>query len=309
LYPHRRTPIAYDATTSRPLFTLTEGLSAEDPRTCASSWLTTGGLAPVLRSASGGSADRDPCAARPRCLCFATDTTRRVLAAALSGTCRVRSTWSFIWHPRPLPSAISAIRWPPCGRAAMAPSTLWSSPDDAAHGSCSPRRQRCTATRWSSAARDLLGKRQPHRATQRVRRVEAVRRGPHLRLPPAGPRRCPRRPDLQHLRPPDGRRRRTRGAHIPGSGPQGPTDDGRRRWRADQDHPGPLNIGSGHELTMLQLAEAVRLVCDSQSPIVYTDAPEDDPRVRRRDLSRTSAQLRWRPQVALHDGLRRTPIG
>jgi dTDP-D-glucose 4,6-dehydratase len=57
---------------------------------------------------------------------------------------------------------------------------------------------------------------------------------------------------------------------------------------------------------MLQLAEAVRLVCDSQSPIVYTDAPEDDPRVRRRDLSRTSAQLRWRPQVALHDGLRRT---
>ena len=72
------------------------------------------------------------------------------------------------------------------------------------------------------------------------------------------------------------------------------------------DHPGPFNIGNSHELTILQLAEAVRAVCDSDSPIVRTEIPEDDPRVRRPDLSRTLVQLGWQPRVDLQDGLRRT---
>jgi len=72
------------------------------------------------------------------------------------------------------------------------------------------------------------------------------------------------------------------------------------------DHPGPFNIGSSHELTMLELAEAVRTVCSSRSTIVHTEAAEDDPRIRRPDLSRTVNDLGWEPQVALHDGLSRT---
>src|SRR5256885_6625634 len=72
------------------------------------------------------------------------------------------------------------------------------------------------------------------------------------------------------------------------------------------DHPGPFNIGSSHELTILQLAEAVREGCGSHSSIVRTEIPEDDPRVRRPDLSRTVVQLGWEPRVGLYDGLRRT---
>jgi nucleoside-diphosphate-sugar epimerase len=46
--------------------------------------------------------------------------------------------------------------------------------------------------------------------------------------------------------------------------------------------------------------------CHSTSPIAHVDLPEDDPRLRRPDLTRTRADLRWEPQVDLHDGLGRT---
>jgi|tagenome__1003787_1003787.scaffolds.fasta_scaffold20902944_2 dTDP-glucose 4,6-dehydratase len=72
------------------------------------------------------------------------------------------------------------------------------------------------------------------------------------------------------------------------------------------DHAGPFNIGNDHELTMLELAETVQAVCGSSSAIVHTRAAQDDPRVRRPDLSRTADQLAWQPRVPLHEGLRRT---
>jgi len=72
------------------------------------------------------------------------------------------------------------------------------------------------------------------------------------------------------------------------------------------DRPGPFNIGNDHELTVLDLARAVRVVCASASPLVHTPAAEDDPRVRRPDLSRTAEELAWHPRVPLDEGLRRT---
>jgi dTDP-glucose 4,6-dehydratase len=72
------------------------------------------------------------------------------------------------------------------------------------------------------------------------------------------------------------------------------------------ERPGPFNIGNDHELTVLELARVVRVVCASASPLVHVPAAQDDPRVRRPDLSRTLEELAWQPRVALDEGLRRT---
>ncbi|MEA2683744.1 MAG: dTDP-glucose 4,6-dehydratase [Chloroflexota bacterium] len=65
----------------------------------------------------------------------------------------------------------------------------------------------------------------------------------------------------------------------------------------------PVNIGSEFEHTMLELAEAVRAACGSQSPIEFRPLPQDDPRQRRPDLTRARTLLGWEPTTPLADGL------
>jgi nucleoside-diphosphate-sugar epimerase len=57
---------------------------------------------------------------------------------------------------------------------------------------------------------------------------------------------------------------------------------------------------------MLDLARAVLEASGSSSPIVHVELPEDDPKVRRPDLTRTRRHLGWEPQVRLQEGLART---
>ncbi|RIQ37438.1 NAD-dependent epimerase/dehydratase family protein [Jiangella rhizosphaerae] len=75
---------------------------------------------------------------------------------------------------------------------------------------------------------------------------------------------------------------------------------------AGSDHPGPVNIGGSHEVTVLELAERIRSMTGSRSRIRFVDLPENDPRLRRPDLTRASRLLRWRPRVRLSDGLAQT---
>jgi dTDP-glucose 4,6-dehydratase len=68
----------------------------------------------------------------------------------------------------------------------------------------------------------------------------------------------------------------------------------------------PVNLGNPNEITMLELAERVRDLCGSRSPIEHRPLPVDDPRIRRPDIRRAQDVLGWRPAVNLDDGLRRT---
>jgi len=70
--------------------------------------------------------------------------------------------------------------------------------------------------------------------------------------------------------------------------------------------PGPVNIGSQDELTMLELAERVRDLAGSSSPIEHVDLPADDPKVRRPDTTLAAELLGWAPRVSLEEGLSRT---
>jgi len=72
------------------------------------------------------------------------------------------------------------------------------------------------------------------------------------------------------------------------------------------DLPGPVNIGNPHELTVLRLAELIRDLCGSSSPIEFIARPEDDPMVRQPDITLARTQLGWEPQVDLEEGLKRT---
>ena len=71
-------------------------------------------------------------------------------------------------------------------------------------------------------------------------------------------------------------------------------------------HPGPVNVGSQDELTMLELAERIRDLARSESPIEHVELPADDPKVRRPDTSRAAEVLGWAPRVPLEEGLSRT---
>jgi dTDP-glucose 4,6-dehydratase len=71
-------------------------------------------------------------------------------------------------------------------------------------------------------------------------------------------------------------------------------------------HPGPMNIGNPHEMSVLGLAELVRDLTGSASPIVFVPRPEDDPNVRQPDVTLARSALGWEPQVGLEEGLERT---
>jgi dTDP-glucose 4,6-dehydratase len=75
---------------------------------------------------------------------------------------------------------------------------------------------------------------------------------------------------------------------------------------AASDCAGPVNIGNPHEISMLQLAELVKDLTGSTSPITFVERPEDDPAVRQPDVSLAARELGWSPQVRLEDGLKRT---
>jgi UDP-glucuronate decarboxylase len=70
--------------------------------------------------------------------------------------------------------------------------------------------------------------------------------------------------------------------------------------------PGPVNVGNPAEFTVLELAERVRKLARSRSPIVFVPAARDDPRQRRPDISLAKKLLDWEPRVGLDDGLRLT---
>ena len=69
---------------------------------------------------------------------------------------------------------------------------------------------------------------------------------------------------------------------------------------------GPVNIGNPSELSVLKLAERIVALAGSSSEITFIPRPEDDPSVRRPDITLARTQLGWEPQISLDDGLGRT---
>jgi len=68
----------------------------------------------------------------------------------------------------------------------------------------------------------------------------------------------------------------------------------------------PLNLGSGTEITIRELAETIIEMTGSSSRLVFEPLPEDDPRQRMPDITLAGELLDWIPVTTLEDGLRET---
>ncbi len=68
----------------------------------------------------------------------------------------------------------------------------------------------------------------------------------------------------------------------------------------------PVNIGNPAEMTLLSMAEKILQVTGSQSTIEFKPLPEDDPKVRRPDISLAREKLDWQPTVELETGIKAT---
>jgi len=68
----------------------------------------------------------------------------------------------------------------------------------------------------------------------------------------------------------------------------------------------PVNIGNPHEMTIEDIAKEIIRISGSKSRIVYRPLPEDDPKVRKPDITRARTLLGWEPKVPLAEGLVKT---
>ncbi|HXK59753.1 MAG TPA: GDP-mannose 4,6-dehydratase, partial [Acidobacteriota bacterium] len=69
---------------------------------------------------------------------------------------------------------------------------------------------------------------------------------------------------------------------------------------------GPINLGNPEEFTMIELAELIREMTGTSSPIKFEPLPQDDPVRRRPDISLAKQLLGWEPAVPLREGLKLT---
>ena len=70
---------------------------------------------------------------------------------------------------------------------------------------------------------------------------------------------------------------------------------------------GPVNLGNPEEITILQLAEKIIQLTRSKSRIVFQPMPEDDPVMRKPDITLAMKNLNnWHPRISLDEGLNLT---
>lgn len=72
------------------------------------------------------------------------------------------------------------------------------------------------------------------------------------------------------------------------------------------DEVNPVNLGNPTEMTVLQFAEVIKRLTGTSAPIEFHPLPEDDPKIRRPDITKAKQLLGWAPRVPLEEGLRRT---
>ncbi|NDC82710.1 SDR family oxidoreductase [bacterium] len=65
----------------------------------------------------------------------------------------------------------------------------------------------------------------------------------------------------------------------------------------------PINLGNPGEFTVTDLAHKIIALTQSTSPLTYLPLPQDDPKVRRPDITAASTLIGWTPSISLDSGL------
>jgi UDP-glucuronate decarboxylase len=77
-------------------------------------------------------------------------------------------------------------------------------------------------------------------------------------------------------------------------------------YNSPQTLTGPINLGNPTEFTIIELAEKIITLTNSNSKIERHPLPYDDPKQRKPDISKAQSQLKWEPKVQLEEGLKIT---
>jgi len=65
----------------------------------------------------------------------------------------------------------------------------------------------------------------------------------------------------------------------------------------------PVNLGNPDEVSILDFAREIIQITGSESKIVFSPLPKDDPHVRQPDISKARRILDWEPRVGRHEGI------
>jgi dTDP-glucose 4,6-dehydratase len=68
----------------------------------------------------------------------------------------------------------------------------------------------------------------------------------------------------------------------------------------------PVNLGNPEEWTVSQMAEVIREIVRTSTPVRFEPLPIDDPKVRQPDIRRAQQALDWSPVTPIREGLART---
>tara|TARA_B100000925_G_scaffold275037_1_gene241002 strand:- start:3585 stop:4532 length:948 start_codon:yes stop_codon:yes gene_type:complete len=69
---------------------------------------------------------------------------------------------------------------------------------------------------------------------------------------------------------------------------------------------GPVNLGNPGEFTIVELAEMIISLTNSNSKLSFDLLPKDDPKQRCPDITLAKKELNWQPRINLKDGLIKT---
>ena len=67
-----------------------------------------------------------------------------------------------------------------------------------------------------------------------------------------------------------------------------------------------INIGNPNEKTILEIADIIKKLTQSQSEIVHKTIGQDDPKRRCPDITKAGELLGWQPKISLEQGLKQT---
>jgi dTDP-glucose 4,6-dehydratase len=72
------------------------------------------------------------------------------------------------------------------------------------------------------------------------------------------------------------------------------------------DYTDPVNIGNPEEITILDFAEEIIKLTNSDQKIIFKPLPTDDPLQRKPDITVAKRELSWSPKVSREDGMQKT---
>jgi UDP-glucuronate decarboxylase len=69
---------------------------------------------------------------------------------------------------------------------------------------------------------------------------------------------------------------------------------------------GPINLGNPEEYSIIDVAKKIIKITKSKSKIKFLNKLEDDPQLRKPEITKAKKLLKWSPKINFDEGLKKT---